>query len=78
MIRAPLARIALLALLALPLGACTIEDVLGSIDTRVVAAKEDPSTLIAGDGGRCTVSASRFADVKVGDLYSCAWVDAGP
>ena len=77
--RAPRATLAPLVLLALPLGACTsLPDVLGPLETRVVAAKEAPSTLVADDGGRCTVSASKFADVKVGQLYTCAWSDAGP
>jgi len=67
-----------LALLALLLGACTLEDVLGSVDTRVVAAKEPPVTLVANDGGRCTVSESRFADVRVGQSYTCAWRDNRP
>ena len=38
-----------------------------------VDSKEPPSTLIARDGTRCTVTASRYADIREGEYVVCAW-----
>jgi hypothetical protein len=38
-----------------------------------VAAREEPATLIADDRSRCTVTAERFRDTKVGDNVICDW-----
>lgn len=38
-----------------------------------VARKEEPATLIADDRSRCTVTAERFRDTKVGDNVICDW-----
>lgn len=38
-----------------------------------VAGKEEPATLIADDRSRCTVTAERFRDTKVGDNVICDW-----
>jgi hypothetical protein len=40
---------------------------------KVVAGKEPPTTLIAHDGSRCTVTERRYRDVQVGDDALCAW-----
>ena len=37
-----------------------------------VTGKEPPSTLFSR-GGRCTVTAKRFAEVREGDMIWCAW-----
>ena len=36
-------------------------------------SKVDPATLVAIDGSRCTVTESRYRDIKVGDTVSCDW-----
>ena len=38
-----------------------------------VTGKEEPRTLIAVDGTRCTVTESRFRDVAHGDKVWCPW-----
>ena len=38
-----------------------------------VAGKQEPATLIADDRSRCTVTAERFRDTKVGDDVICDW-----
>ncbi|HMA23673.1 MAG TPA: hypothetical protein VKP00_06755 [Gemmatimonadaceae bacterium] len=38
-----------------------------------VAGKQEPATLIADDRSRCTVTAERFRDTKVGDNVICDW-----
>jgi hypothetical protein len=43
------------------------------VSRKRVAAKEEPSTLVAEDGTRCTVTKSRFRKVDVGDWATCAW-----
>jgi hypothetical protein len=40
---------------------------------KVVAGKEPPTTLIAGDGSRCTVTERRYRNIQVGDDALCAW-----
>ena len=40
---------------------------------KVVAGKEDPSTLLAQDGTRCLVTTERFAQVKQGEQIWCDW-----
>ena len=38
-----------------------------------VTGKEEPRTLIAVDGTRCTVTETRFRDVAHGDKVWCPW-----
>ena len=38
-----------------------------------VADKEEPATLIASDRTRCTVTADRFKNTRVGDDAICDW-----
>ena len=38
-----------------------------------VDSKVDPGTLVAIDGSRCTVTESRYRDIKAGDNVSCDW-----
>ena len=38
-----------------------------------VSDKEAPSTLIARDGSRCTVTAKRFSEIREGEEAWCAW-----
>jgi len=38
-----------------------------------VSAKEDPSTLVAQDASRCTVSAKKYDATHVGDAVRCDW-----
>jgi hypothetical protein len=38
-----------------------------------VSDKEAPSSLIARDGSRCTVTAKRFSETRVGEEAWCAW-----
>lgn len=78
------ARIVILLASALPAAACWRRTYVGpngvSSDTdrstsfgpRRVTGKEAPSTLLAG-GGRCTVTAKRFDQVREGDVIWCAW-----
>jgi hypothetical protein len=42
-----------------------------------VAGKEDPSTLVAADASRCSVSARQYKRTKVGDEVRCAWSAGG-
>jgi hypothetical protein len=43
-------------------------------ESKIVDGKqEDGHVLLAQDATRCSVSAKRFARVKVGDAVVCAW-----
>ena len=44
-----------------------------AISRREVVAKEPPSALVSRDGTRCTVDATRYERVKVGDRVLCVW-----
>jgi len=78
------ARIVFLLASALPAAACWRRAYVGpngvSSDTnrstsfgpKRVTGKETPSTLLSG-GGRCTVTAKRFDEVREGDVIWCAW-----
>jgi hypothetical protein len=35
--------------------------------------KQAPTTLIADDGSRCTVSEKRYNDTRIGDDALCVW-----
>lgn len=79
------ARAAFLLAMALPAAACWRRtyvgpDARGSNTNRSigfvpkrVAGKEAPSTLLARDGARCTVTAKRFDQVREGEVIWCAW-----
>lgn len=41
--------------------------------TKVVAAKQDPETLIAEDASSCKVSIRQFRDTDVGERATCNW-----
>jgi len=43
---------------------------------KVVAGKEEPTTLLAVDGDRCTTTPEHFKEVRVGDRAWCAWRQA--
>jgi len=40
---------------------------------KLVMAKDEPFTLMAGDGTSCRVSEKRFRRVRIGDKYICNW-----
>ncbi|HYD51777.1 MAG TPA: hypothetical protein VEA99_04080 [Gemmatimonadaceae bacterium] len=40
---------------------------------KVVSGKEAPSTLVAPDGSRCSVTERRFKEVTEGEKVTCAW-----
>jgi hypothetical protein len=44
-----------------------------NVSRKRVDAKEEPSTLVAADRTRCTVTDERFRDTKVGDTAMCDW-----
>lgn len=44
-----------------------------AVSRKVVARKEDPSTLIAQDRTRCAVPATKYRDSAVGDNVWCDW-----
>jgi hypothetical protein len=46
----------------------------GLLTDAKVARKEPPTTLIEMNSWTCTVTESRFAEVKVGDTVRCLWV----
>jgi len=43
------------------------------ISSKPVNGKEGPTTLIAVDGTRCTVTQKRFEQTNAGDRVLCAW-----
>ena len=43
------------------------------VSEKVVAGREAPTTLLAEDGSRCTVTKRRFDDTREGDRVTCAW-----
>ncbi|MFN2564050.1 MAG: hypothetical protein ABR499_03455 [Gemmatimonadaceae bacterium] len=43
------------------------------VSEKVVAGKQAPSTLLAEDGSRCTVTKKRFEDTREGDRATCGW-----
>jgi len=49
----------------------------GEWGVKLVDAKYEPSTLIARDGTRCTVTPDRFRAARVGDGVACYWVRDG-
>ena len=79
------ARVAFLLAIALPAAACWRRAYVGpdatGTDTnrnigfvsKRVTGKEAPSTLVARDGARCTVTAKRFDQVREGEVIWCAW-----
>ncbi len=40
---------------------------------KIVAGKEEPTTLIAKDGSRCTVPEPRFREIQIGENALCPW-----
>jgi hypothetical protein len=44
-----------------------------SVSEKRVGGKEEPATLIAEDGSRCTVTKRRFRTTQVGQFAVCAW-----
>ena len=42
---------------------------------KAVAAKEPPTRLVAHDGTSCTVSEARYAEIAVGYVVWCFWVE---
>ena len=40
---------------------------------KVVQGKESPTTLIAIDGARCTVTEKKFNETQYGDRVWCVW-----
>ena len=45
----------------------------GVLAKKMVASKNPPLTLIAGDATRCETDEKKFKDTKVGDVVSCLW-----
>lgn len=43
------------------------------VSRKRVNGKEEPATLIALDRTRCTVTDTRFRDIKIGDDVTCSW-----
>ena len=43
------------------------------VSRKRVNGKEEPSTLIALDRTRCTVTDDRFKAIKIGDDVTCTW-----
>ena len=43
------------------------------VSMKRVTAKEAPTTLVADDGSRCSVSEKRFDDTRIGDSALCVW-----
>jgi hypothetical protein len=43
------------------------------VSQKIVAGKEAPSTLIAEDGSRCSVTKRRFQETREGDRATCSW-----
>jgi hypothetical protein len=43
------------------------------VSMKWVTSKEAPTTLIADDGTRCTVSEKQFNDTRIGDSALCVW-----
>jgi hypothetical protein len=46
-----------------------------ALSSKLVSGKEEPATLVARDGSRCSVSAKRFTDAREGDETWCAWTN---
>jgi len=44
-----------------------------ALTSKVVAGKEPPTTLIAEDASRCTVTEGRYREIQIGDRALCAW-----
>jgi len=49
-----------------------------SVEPRVVASKEAPTSLITADGSRCLVGTDTFAKTEIGDRVWCMWNDKKP
>jgi hypothetical protein len=45
----------------------------GGVSAKRVTGKEPPTTLIAEDGTRCTVTEKRYDETRIGDQTLCAW-----
>jgi hypothetical protein len=45
----------------------------GVLAKKMVASKNPPVTLIAGDATRCDTDEKKFKDTKVGDVVNCVW-----
>jgi hypothetical protein len=45
------------------------------VSSKLVYAKESPSTLIARDASRCVVTAKRFAETREGEEAWCIWTN---
>lgn len=43
------------------------------VSMKRVMSKQAPTTLIADDGSRCTVSEKRYNDTRIGDDALCVW-----
>ena len=43
------------------------------VASKTVYGKESPSTLVANDGSRCTVTSKKFEKTREGDRVLCAW-----
>ena len=44
-----------------------------AVSRKRVNGKEEPSTLVALDRTRCTVTDARFRAIKIGDDVTCTW-----
>lgn len=49
----------------------------GGWGSKTVDFKEDPATLLARDGTLCTVTVSKYRNVKLGDRVWCHWRTRG-
>ena len=59
---------------ALPTGGGgSTPSVSSGVSRKRVNGKEEPATLIALDRTRCTVTDTRFRDIKIGDDVICSW-----
>jgi hypothetical protein len=48
-----------------------VEEVLPT--RKIVQGKEEPATLVAADGSRCTTTPSRFREIAIGEHAWCVW-----
>jgi hypothetical protein len=45
----------------------------GDLGRKAVYGKQDPTTLTAQDGTRCTVTEQRYKEAAIGELVWCSW-----
>lgn len=72
-------QLAAVALVVLTTTGCSVlaqiagESVGVPLESKLIAAKSPPNTLIADDQSTCTVTRGRWEEAEVGDRHLCAW-----